>query len=127
VVAANGRVYVIGGRVAGNSANNLGVNEMYDPAANHWTTQAPLPTARSGIGAAFLTGEIYVLGGETTGKTFDENEVYDPAADHWTTAAQLPTARHGIGVVAFNGIILVIGGGKAPGGNGSTVNEIFYP
>jgi N-acetylneuraminic acid mutarotase len=100
---------------------------MYDPPANRWTTQSPLPTARSGIGAAFLNGKIYVLGGETTGKTFDENEAYDPTADRWTAAPRLPTARHGIGVVAFNGIILVIGGGKAPGGSGSTVNEIFFP
>lgn len=66
-IAANGCMYLIGGE--GNDAHEMGVfdlNERYDPVANTWHSEAPLPLAMHGItGAAFLDGLIYVPGGAT--------------------------------------------------------------
>lgn len=66
-IAANGCLYLIGGE--GNDAHEMGVfdlNERYDPIANTWHSEAPLPLAMHGItGAAFLDGWIYVPGGAT--------------------------------------------------------------
>jgi len=64
---ANGCLYLIGGE--GNDAHEMGVfdlNERYDPIADAWHGEAPLPLAMHGItGAAFLDGLIYVPGGAT--------------------------------------------------------------
>jgi len=66
-IAANGCMYLIGGE--GNDADERGVfelNERYDPVANTWHSEAPLPLPMHGItGAAFLDGFIYVPGGAT--------------------------------------------------------------
>jgi N-acetylneuraminic acid mutarotase len=64
---ANGCLYLIGGE--GNDADERGVfdlNERYDPIANTWHSEAPLPLAMHGItGEATLDGWIYVPGGAT--------------------------------------------------------------
>ena len=123
----NGKLYAIGGRVNGNSANNLDVNEVYDPGTNTWSRLAPLPTARSGIAAAVLGERIYVFGGENPEMVFNENEAYETASNTWTRLAPLPTARHGLGAVTFGGVIYVLAGGTRPGLSASTLNEVFAP
>ena len=99
-------------------------HEVYDPASDTWTTAAPLPTGRSGIGAAVLAGRIHVLGGEAA-TTFEQNEAYDPATDSWSSFAPLPTPRHGLGVVAMGDVIYVLAGGPRPGDSRSNVVEAF--
>jgi N-acetylneuraminic acid mutarotase len=62
----SGRLVVMGGE--GNSDDPHGIfpqTEAYDPAADHWTTLAPMRTGRHGIGAAVVNGEIHVPGGAT--------------------------------------------------------------
>jgi N-acetylneuraminic acid mutarotase len=97
---------------------------VYDPLSDTWSTAAPLPTGRSGIGAAALNGRIHVLGGEAS-RTFEQNEAYEPATDTWTSFAPLPTARHGLGVVAIGDALYVLAGGPRPGDSRSSVVEIF--
>jgi N-acetylneuraminic acid mutarotase len=99
-------------------------HEVYDPATDSWTSAAPLPTGRSGIGAAVLDGRIHVLGGEAS-HTFAENEAYDPTTDAWDEFAPLPTPRHGLGVVAVGDAIYVVAGGTRPGDSRSNVVEVF--
>ena len=89
-----------------------------------------MPTARSGIAAAVIDGEILIFGGEAPSGTFDEVEGYDPEADSWTGYASMPTARHGLGVTVVTGRAYVISGGTwpggtRPGGSASSLNEIF--
>jgi N-acetylneuraminic acid mutarotase len=123
VAVENGLVHAIGGR-----SPRLGftgaTHEVYDPAANAWSSAAPLPTGRSGIGAAVLAGRIHVLGGEAD-HTFAENEAYDPSTNTWQTFAPLPTPRHGLGVVTFGNAIYVLAGGRTPGDSRSNVVEVF--
>jgi N-acetylneuraminic acid mutarotase len=84
-----------------------------------------MPTARSGIAAAVLSGQILVFGGEAPSGTFDAVEYYDPRRDRWAPAMPMPTARHGLGSVAVDGRVYVIAGGRRPGGSASAHNEIF--
>src|SRR6185295_5078014 len=57
----NGIVYAIGGADFAISSTNphLSTVEAYDPATNHWSTKAALPTARSGLAATAVNGIIY--------------------------------------------------------------------
>ncbi|NIP32039.1 MAG: galactose oxidase, partial [Candidatus Dadabacteria bacterium] len=62
----------------GNYGINLAVNEVFSPKENRWMRQAPLITYRSGIAGVTLKDKIYVFGGESNKKTFNENERFDP-------------------------------------------------
>jgi N-acetylneuraminic acid mutarotase len=59
-------LYVVGGEGnPGGSTGVFGQNEVYDPRLDSWTTVAPMPTPRHGIGAVAIDGRIYVPGGAT--------------------------------------------------------------
>jgi N-acetylneuraminic acid mutarotase len=53
-------IYVFGGEEPSKTFNN---NERYDSRTNKWFVEAPMPTARHGLGAALVDDRIYVLGG----------------------------------------------------------------
>jgi N-acetylneuraminic acid mutarotase len=56
----DGKIHTFGGeRADGVFANH----EVYDPAADRWTIEAPLPTPRHGLAAVAAAGRIYVIGG----------------------------------------------------------------
>jgi N-acetylneuraminic acid mutarotase len=123
--AANGKAYVIGGRVGAafisGGSSNIGVIEAYDPATDSWSQGlARMPTARSaGAGGAY-GGRIYVTGGEyqdyrmmATLKAF---EAYDPATNAWQTLPSLPVSRHGLaGAVVGNRLHMVSGDVQSAG------------
>ena len=125
----DGKLYVIGGRVAGISPTvNVDVNEVYNPEKNAWTSLEPMPSKRSGIATAanFDTNSIYVFGGEEPSKTFNNNERYDSRTNKWFVEAPMPTARHGLGAALVDDRIYVLGGGPQPGLSVSNANEIFH-
>jgi hypothetical protein len=59
---ANGKVYAIGGQTSETSdpqkAGFVNTVYEYDPAANRWTSRAPMPTARGGGAAAVVDDKI---------------------------------------------------------------------
>jgi N-acetylneuraminic acid mutarotase len=62
-----------------------------------WVTKTPMPTARSHVMAAGITGKFYVVGGQI-GCCDDEDvldtlEVYNPATNTWATQAPMHQAR----------------------------------
>ena len=65
-----GRLFVTGGEVLDASAVTFPQLEVFDPQSGEWTSGAPLPTARHGLGAVARDGEVYVLaGGRRAGLT----------------------------------------------------------
>ncbi|HZM01304.1 MAG TPA: kelch repeat-containing protein, partial [Planctomycetota bacterium] len=58
-----GELYLFGGSTSGAV---LGRVDAYDPAANAWRAEAPLPTPRRGSWPALFQGRIVVAGGHTT-------------------------------------------------------------
>jgi N-acetylneuraminic acid mutarotase len=108
----NGKLYVIGGQTTESSepekAGFVNTTYEYDPATNHWTTRASMPTRRGGGAAAVADGKIYVVGGRPPGGA--DFVVYDPKADRWTTLPNLPTQRNHLAADSIDGKIYVVGG-----------------
>src|ERR1051326_6228301 len=110
--ASGGKIYAVGGQTSEQSEPDKAgfVNTVYeyDPAANRWTTKAPMPTARSGGAAAVIGDKIYVAGGPPpAGHHF---AVYAPSAHTWTKLPDLPTQRNHLAAGALDGKIYVFGG-----------------
>jgi hypothetical protein len=126
VVASEGKIHAIGGRLTG-PAERTGQHDFYDSATNMWTSAEPLPTARSGVAAAFYRGSILVLGGELPpAHTFPENEAFDAKADRWATLAPMPAGRHGFGGAVIGPNLYFVGGSLTPGGGGLTDQLIMF-
>lgn len=116
---ADGKLYAFGGRI-GTYAHNTDYAEAYDPANDTWVERSRMPTARSGIAAALVGGQIYVIGGENPRGVFTQVEAYDPASDRWLQAAPLPQGRHGTGAVVAGGTLFLPAGGAINGGSQPT-------
>jgi N-acetylneuraminic acid mutarotase len=108
----DGVIYVLGGEFqgAGTGMPPVPLNSVFAmrPGDPEWTPRAPMPTARSGGGAAVVDGKIYVAGGRPPGGS--AFEVYDPARDTWTVLPDLPTQRNHLGMGAIDGKVYVAGG-----------------
>src|SRR5712691_1127028 len=77
-------------------------------ATNAWTTKAPMPPARSGLGVSVVNGLLYAVGGHNTsvvGQAFATVEAYEPTTNAWTTKAPMPAADYWFGVGVVNGVL----------------------
>jgi N-acetylneuraminic acid mutarotase len=133
----NGKLYVIGGEIAGAGATAGGLPPgtpgfvdsvyEYDPATATWTQKSPMPTARSGGVTAVIDGKIYVAGGRPPGG--HDFAVYDTRTDTWTKLPDLPTQRNHLAAAAIGGKMYVAGG-RFGGGVGSEMTaalEVYDP
>jgi N-acetylneuraminic acid mutarotase len=117
---------IIGGRETF-VQSNLGQNEMYDPTKDRWTIKKSMPTNRSGLAAAALNDNIFVMGGEKKPGSFDINEKYNIQTNTWTSEPPMPTSRLGHDAVELNGKIYVMGGKTSQGIDTITdANEVLY-
>jgi N-acetylneuraminic acid mutarotase len=118
VESVDGKVYAIGGRLAGafiiGMPGNVDLTMEYDPATDVWLTRAAMPTARSGANSAALGGRIYVAGGELQTyqylAAYRAFEVYDPAANAWYRLPPLLIPRHEGAMTALGGRVHILGG-----------------
>lgn len=113
-VVLDGRIWAIGGRWR---SGNLATVEVYDPAADVWTSAPDLPTPRSGLAAAVVDGRVHVVGGEAldSSRTFAAHEVYDPALERWERRDEMIPGRHGLAAASADGALYVIGGATRAG------------
>ncbi len=72
----NGKLYVTGGTDA--LGNAVATTFVYDPAINQWSTKAPMPTARTGLGAAAAGGLLFAVGGRSGATDLKTVERYTP-------------------------------------------------
>jgi hypothetical protein len=115
----NGHVLVTGGDADWPSTDGqtvLGSSQMFDPAANTWTS-TPGPSYRAAQFAAPLgNGEILVAGGWADGRELGlaTDTAYDPGAsgsDVWKSLPDMPGAHaQGRSLVLPDGRALIIGG-----------------
>ncbi|MEX2535225.1 MAG: kelch repeat-containing protein [Trueperaceae bacterium] len=123
LVALDGLIYAVGG--VGPRSDELWA---FDPDANVWTSDlAPLPTPREHLTAAVSGGQIYAIGGRTSGGNLATVEVYDPSEDRWTLRPKMPTARSGLSGATVAGLIHVAGGEELQGGGTFETHEILDP
>jgi N-acetylneuraminic acid mutarotase len=109
ITAYQNKIYCIGGVTdyfVGYYTNFTGVNEVYDPQTNTWTTQSPMPIPREGVRASVLNGKIYLTGGNPNGT---QTEVYDPIANSWTTKAPMPTNPISVSSVVLSNKMYIAG------------------
>lgn len=132
--AIGGKLYVAGGRFGGGFRSEITTAlEVYDPAADTWTTKHPMPEPRSGHNGIAVNGCFHTFGGEhpTAGPSgvFPHHVVYDPKADRWTRLPDMPIPVHGVtGLAYVNGRIHLPGGGTRMGGSsGGTHHQAVLP
>jgi hypothetical protein len=101
------KIYCIGGTLEfyykTGRENATGVNEVYDPQTNTWTTKTSMPTPEADPDANVVDGKIYLIYGTL-------NQVYDPATDSWATKASPPANEQGFVSTVANNKIYLIGG-----------------
>lgn len=139
-----GRFYLSVGDLRGHAVNTVRT-DIYDPAANAWTTGAPNPVVRGSAAATEWFGRFVVLGGQnqTTGNgdldravgvglvtgpaSYTDVHVYDPMADAWTELPPMPTGRHGFSAVTHEGRIYAVNGAPQQGFSGFSELDVLVP
>jgi N-acetylneuraminic acid mutarotase len=120
----DGRIYLVSGW------GDLDTTTLiYDPATGEWTTGVDAPAGRAAAGNAVLDGDLYVVGGCTSGQcTQPAADVfrYDPASDRWETLASypVPAAWQSCGAIAG---LLYCAGGVTTGGVATTRTYRYDP
>ncbi|XP_045446590.1 kelch-like ECH-associated protein 1B [Melitaea cinxia] len=103
-------IYVAGGYFR----HSIDVFEAFNIDDNCWITLPRLTVPRSGLGAAFLKGMFYAVGGRNTspGASYDSDwvDVYSPVAEHWRPCSPMATPRHRVGVAVMDGLLYAVGG-----------------
>jgi N-acetylneuraminic acid mutarotase len=118
----NGKIHLVGGR-AYQGATLVDTNDhlVYDPTANTWHKDAPMPTSRDGLALVAVpsTNTLYAIGGwnAQSMNPSNANEAYSAATKTWTKGAPLPTPRFGAGSALVNGAIYIMGG---------STNKVMY-
>ena len=100
VVVANGKIFVIGGRlgIAGNSTSSCEVLDV-EESPNQWKNISSMRYPRFGCAAAVFNNQIIVSGGydgsygHVTTRT--STEIYDIENDSWTLAENMKIPRNG--------------------------------
>ena len=112
IATLNGVLYVVGGFSKSMFSVWKAVSTVYryDPSTREWTTLAPMPTARGGLGVTTYKGELYAIGGYDGDTNPSVVEVFNPNSNSWRAAASLPTPRDHLAVVTVGERIYVIGG-----------------
>ncbi len=67
-----------------------------------------MPTERGEVGAAEVSGSIYIVGAYSG--TTDANEAFDPASDRWQVLAPLPRSLNHVCAIGMGSTLYVIGG-----------------
>lgn len=109
----DGKIYVIGGVGYGYRRDV----EVYNPTTNSWEVRAPLPGRERYLHAVVAyKGKIYVIGGDSWGRGYNEiwDDIweYDPATNTWTEKSRMPSPATDLDAVAVDGKIWVLGSNR---------------
>src|SRR6516162_2502841 len=134
-LGADGRVYVIGGRIGSgfisSASNNIDLVEMYDPATDMWTPRTRMPSARSAIAGGLYNGtHLLVAGGEGQDArflaAFKAVEAYDTALNQWQILPSMPHARHGLAAGVIGNRFYAVSGDGQSAGNGIEHSAVAF-
>jgi N-acetylneuraminic acid mutarotase len=134
-VAANGKLYVIGGWGDGKAR---GVNYEYDPSTDKWTKKQPMPRPAHHAALAAVNGKIYAFGGFVApantamplGAAWEpiaDAYEFNPATDSWKPLPPLPGKRGSAIAAEVGGKIYVIGGATTMEGSKEPFFTAFGP
>lgn len=101
------KIYVIGGRVNGQSVTSV---DVFDTQTHTWEASNALPIGRSKLAATVINNKIYVLGGWNGTEPINRVDVYDPRRDVWDSNLVMSTPRNSHTAALLNGRIYISGG-----------------
>ncbi|KQS38894.1 kelch-like ECH-associated protein 1 isoform X1 [Drosophila erecta] len=94
--------------------HSLDILEAYNVDDKTWTTLPNLRIPRSGLGAAFLKGKFYAVGGRNNniGSSYDSDWVdrYSAVTETWRPCAPMSVPRHRVGVAVMDELMYAVGG-----------------
>ncbi|XP_017017655.1 kelch-like ECH-associated protein 1B isoform X2 [Drosophila kikkawai] len=94
--------------------HSLDILEAYNVDDKTWTTLSNLRIPRSGLGAAFLKGKFYAVGGRNNniGSSYDSDWVdrYSAVSETWRPCAPMSVPRHRVGVAVMDELMYAVGG-----------------
>jgi hypothetical protein len=86
LVAANGRLYAIGGETGNGTQTPVATVEQYDPISNEWATRAPMSSPRMFFAAGALNNDSTII---VAGGSGSSVELYNIATNTWSTTSPL--------------------------------------
>ncbi|XP_017785820.1 PREDICTED: kelch-like ECH-associated protein 1 isoform X2 [Nicrophorus vespilloides] len=105
-------IYIAGGYYK----QSLELLEGYNVDDKKWHQLDNLTVPRSGLGAAFLRGTFYAVGGRnnTPGNSYDSDWVdkYNPLRDQWRPCSPMSVPRNRVGVAVMDGLLYAVGGSE---------------
>jgi hypothetical protein len=110
LAAAEGRIYVFGGK---DNRGYTNTTFVYDPEEDEWQESRPVPTRRAFAAAAVLGSRIFVIGGYDGQRELSVCEVYHPQNDVWEDCEPLTLARGGLGAAEVANRLYAVGGGRS--------------
>ncbi|XP_017130710.1 kelch-like ECH-associated protein 1B isoform X1 [Drosophila elegans] len=94
--------------------HSLDILEAYNVDDKTWTTLPNLRIPRSGLGAAFLKGKFYAVGGRNNniGSSYDSDWVdrYSTVSETWRPCSPMSVPRHRVGVAVMDELMYAVGG-----------------
>jgi N-acetylneuraminic acid mutarotase len=126
----NDKIYLIGGlRTPFQPWVCSNDNFVYDPAADSWTTAAPISADISSYASAVVDNKIYVIGGYDIANLvkYNSTQIYDIETDTWGFGTSLPAALYDAAAGATTGVlaskrIYVLGGTSSAGND---LNQVY--
>lgn len=93
---------------------SLDILEGYNVDDHMWTALPRLRVPRSGLGAAFLKGTFYAVGGRNNspGNSYDSDWVdrYNSILEQWRPCAPMSVPRNRVGVAVMDELLYAVGG-----------------
>lgn len=105
----DGKIYVVAGMNP--SSQIVSAFEVYDIAADTWSSLTAIPESRAGHGTVAHDGNIYVIGGSNLqANGYATVYRYNIASSTWSEATSLPQAWEMGGCAIWNNVIYLCGG-----------------
>lgn len=109
--AGNTVIFCMGGY----NKKSFASHEYLNPDTRDWIRLGTMPKPKSGAGAVFVGGLLYLVGGRTNSsceklESITSVETYDPFSNKWSNIAKLSATRHRLGITALDGVIYAVGG-----------------
>lgn len=108
---SQGKLLIVGGSYWDNKQKHWSdLVQAFDPLANQWTNEAPLPRPRSDAASATLDGDLYIFGGGST--TDVRRDALVLRAGEWSSVpqAELPAPRLYATAVQHADSVYLLGG-----------------
>jgi N-acetylneuraminic acid mutarotase len=106
LILVSGKIWAIGGTSDVSSLNKV---EIYDVAANSWSTGVSTIVPREGALSWLAQDKIYLAGG-SNGSYLSSIESYDFTTSQWSASGSLPESIHnGDSVISNNRVYLIAG------------------